>query len=287
MGEVMRREIQERQNSEGSLDRLAAQRLLYQTAKTAENWRLVLVLFVAAVLLTGLALGSVPFSQGATMAILLSWFIDQVVLARCSGRMKEEAAAIQEDFDCFVLDMPWPKHLGVARPTKDRVEELANKASRQGLARKQLADWYPCEGIPMEAVAACLHCQRVNCRWDSRLRGEWVWWVRFMVLALIVLGVAVGAIVGVTLAEVVLGVAAGIRLLTWLFMEQRAQSVAQKRMQYLHGYLSRYETESDPMTLCDVRLVQAAIFEHRRTCPTVPDWFYRIKRTAYEDIARS
>lgn len=283
----MRRVIRERQNSKRSLDRLAAQRLLYQKVKTAENWRLVLVLIVAAVLLMGLTLGSETFSQVATMVIVLSWFVDQVVLAPWSVRMKEEAAVIQEDFDCFVLDMPWPEHLGVTRPTKDRVEELTNKASRLGLARKQLTDWYPWEDIPTDAVAACLYCQRVNCHWDSRLRKEWVWWFRFAVLALVVVGVAIGATVGVTLAEVVLGAAAGIRLLTWLFMEQRSQSVALTRIQDLHEYLSRYGTESDPMTLCDVRLVQAAIFEHRRTCPTVPDWFYQIKRSAYENTTRS
>ena len=283
---MMRREIRERQNSKWSLDRLVAQRLLYQKVKTTENWRLVLILLVAVVLIIGLALGFGPFSQVATIVIVLSWFLDQVVLVRCSGRMKEEAAVIQEDFDCFVLDMPWPEHLGVERPTKDRVEELAIKASSLSLACKQLVDWYPWENIPTGPVAARLHCQRVNCRWDSRLRGEWVWWARFVVSALIVVGVMVGAIVGVTLVEVVLGVAAGIRLLTWFFMEQRAQSVALKQIQDLHRYLSRAGTDSGTMTMCGVRLVQAAIFEHRRTCPTVPDWFYRIKRTEYEEIAR-
>ena len=286
MGEVMRRVIRERQNSKRSLDRLAAQRLLYQKVKTAENWRLVLILLVAIVLIIGLALGFGPFSQVATMVIVFSWFVDQVVLVRWSGRMKEEAATIQEDFDCFVLDMPWPEHLGVALPTKDRVKELANKASRQGMSYKQLEDWYPWENTPTGPVAARLHCQRANCRWDSRLRGEWVFRVKFVVSALIVVGVLVGAIVGVTLVEVVLGVAAGIRLLAWFFVEQRAQSVALKRIQDLHGYLSRAGTDSSTMTLCDVRLVQAAIFEHRRTCPTVPDWFYKIRRTAYEEIAQ-
>ena len=202
---MMRREIHERQNSKRSLDRLAAQRLLYQKVKTAENWRLVLILLVAVVLIIGLALRFGLFSQIVTMAIVLSWIVDQLVLARRSDRMKEEAAVIQEDFDCFVLDMPWPEHLSVSRPTKDRVEELANKVSRLDLACKELADWYPWKNIPTESVAARLHCQRVNCRWDSGLRGEWLCWVRFVVSALIVVAVMVGAIVGVTLAEVVLG----------------------------------------------------------------------------------
>ena len=56
---------------------------------------------------------------------------------RCAGRMKEEAAAMQEDFDCFVLDMPWPEHLGVARPTRDRVEELTRRANGAGLGAER------------------------------------------------------------------------------------------------------------------------------------------------------
>ena len=282
----MREDIRERQNSERSLDRLAAQRLLYRKVKTVENWRLVSILFVAVLLLTGLTVEADPFSQGATMAVVLLWFVDQVVLVRCAGRKKEEAAAMQEDFDCFVLDMPWPEHLGVARPTKDRVEELARRASSAGLTRKELEDWYYPQNIPVEAVAARLHCQRVNCHWDGRLRGEWIGSVRFVVWALVVVGVALGAIVEISLLEVVLGVAAGIRLFAWLLLEQRAQWVARKRMEDLHRYLSRAEAENDRMTSCDVRLVQAAIFEHRRVCPTVPDWFYRIRKNAYEGNVR-
>ena len=221
----MREDIRERQNSERSLDRLAAQHLVYRWVKIVENWRLVLVVFVAVLLLAGLAVEADPFSQGATMAVVLLWFVDQVVLVRCAGRMKEEAAAIQEDFDCLVLEMPWPEHLGVARPTQDRIKELALKASDSGVAREELADWYDPEQIPEKAVPARLHCQRENCHWDRRLRGEWICFVKFVVGLFAVVGVAVGATVGVTLLEVVLGVAAGIRLLAWLLLEQRAQSV--------------------------------------------------------------
>ncbi|MCY4555428.1 MAG: S-4TM family putative pore-forming effector [Chloroflexi bacterium] len=278
----MREEIRERQNSERSLDRLAAQRLLYGQAKSVEGLRLASVLLVAALLLVGLAVKAEPFSEGATMAVVLLWFIDQVALVPWVGRKREEAAAIQEDFDCCVLDIAWPNHLGVARPTGDRVRVLANRAQRAGVARKGLADWYRPEDIPLEPVAARLHCQRVNCHWDSRLRGEWICWVWFTVSALAVAGVVVGAAIGVTLLEVVLGVAAGIRLLAWLLLEQRAHSTAQKRMESLHGYLSRAGEMGGPTTVTDVSLVQAAIFEHRRTCPSVPDWYYWVRRRAYE-----
>ena len=170
----------------------------------------------------------------------------------------------------------------VARPTNDRVAELKKKASGAGVTRKELADWYCVDDIPVEAVAARLHCQRMNCHWDGRLRREWICLVRFVVSAIVVVGVTVGAVAGVTLLTVVLGVAAGIRLIAWLLLEQRTQSLAKKRVENLHGYLSRAEVDSDQMTLCEVRLVQAAIFEHRRGCPTVPEWFYEIRKKENE-----
>ena len=55
----------------------------------------------------------------------------------------------------------------------------------------------------------------------------------------------------------------------------------------LHEYLSRPEDAGGPKTMNDVRLVQAAIFEHRRTCPTVPDCYYWFRRKAYEGAAES
>ena len=149
---------------------------------------MVFVFLVAVMLLIGLAVEAEPFSQGATVAVVLFWFFDQVVLVRCAGQLKEEAAAIQEDFDCFVLDMPWPSYLGVVRPTDDRVKELMRQAGSAGMAGKELSDWCP-ENIPEEAIAAQLHCQRMNCRWDGRLRREWIFSVRSLVGVSVAAGV--------------------------------------------------------------------------------------------------
>ncbi len=279
--------VRERQNSQRSLDRLVAQRLLYRQVKSVENWRLASLVFVAVLLLWGLVAEGGPFIQVATTVVVFLWFLDQVVLVRCTGRLKEEAAAIQEDFDCFVLDIPWSEHRGVERPTEDRVRELARKAKKVATVGERVADWYGGDDIPADALAARLHCQRANCRWDGRLRREWMCFISSVVLVLGGVGLAMAALFGISVLEVVLAVAAGLRLLAWLFTEYRDQEVAKKRMEKLHGYLSRADAQAGPMALCDVRLVQATIFEHRRTCPTVPDWFYRFRRDAHEAMARS
>ena len=274
--------VRERQNNQQALDRLVAQRFLYRRAKKVENWRLLSVTVVAGLLLWGLAAEGESVSRVATLIVVMLWFLDQVVLVQLTGRIRAEAATIQEDFDCFVLDIPWSAHGGVDRPTPDRVNELASKGRKLTTVRKGLEDWYGRDEIPTEALAAQLHCQRVNCRWDGRLRKEWIASVCLALAVLGVIGLVVASLVDVSLLDVVLAIAAALRLVAWLCMEIQGQSVAKDRAGKLHGYLSRTEWRSGQVNLCDVRLAQALIFEHRRSCPTVPDWFYRLRRKAHE-----
>ena len=278
-------DIRERQNRPWSLERLAAQRWLYGRAKKVENWRLMSVLAVAGLLLLGLAVEAELYSQLATMIVVVLWFLDQAVMVRLVDGMKEEAAAIQEDFDCLVLNLPWPAHSGVNRPTDDRVKELTRLAG-EGEAPPELIDWYGGDEIPVEATAARLHCQAANCRWDGRLRKEWICAVISVVGGLAAVGLIVAALAGVSLLETVLATVAVLRLAAWLLTELRTQSAARRRMEKLRGFLSRAGEQAGRLTLCDIRLVQASIFKHRRYCPMVPDWFYRFRRTAHETLER-
>ena len=83
--------------------------------------------------------------------------------------------------------------------------------------------------------------------------------------------------------ELVLFISAALRALAWLTVEFREQSDAKKRAGRLHQYLS-HEGQDRQMSMCDVRLVQDAIFEHRRLCPMVPDWFYRRRRGPHHQL---
>lgn len=279
--------IQERQNSERSRERLVAKRWLYSRVKVVEGWRLAFVMVVAAVALAGLGMDSDEFSRVATVVIVLLWGVDQAVLTRCAERRKEEAAAIQEDFDCFVFDLPWPEYSGVERPRDDRVRELERMVGKRSRARKGLADWYGRDDIPEEAVAARLHCQRMNCRWDKRLRREWACFLRLSAGSVLATGLVVAALGGASLLQVVLVAAGALRLFAWLVVEDRAQAAARNRVDALHGFLSLVGMQAGGLTLCDVRLVQARLFEHRRLSPTVPEWFYWWRKPAHERMERS
>ena len=277
--------IVERQNCRRSLDRLTAQRYLYRRAKGVENWRLASVVVGVSLLLLDFGVGAPWFSHAATVVVVMSWSVDQAFLLRWSSRLKGEAAAIQEDFDSYVLEMPWPEYCGVERPTEDRIKELSTKAGRIQAATEGLADWYGKSGIPAGPIQSRVHCQRANCRWDERLRKEWIVCVTAALAAVIGCVVVVAAFAGVSVLELVLAIAAGLRIFAWLAVEYREQSAGRQRMGKLHRYLSG-DGRNDEMSMCDVRLVQAAIFDHRRSCPTVPDWFYGFRKDPHEKLER-
>ena len=278
--------IRERQNCQRSQERLAAQRWLYRQVKKVEGVRLVGVVAVAGFALWGLTREAESYGHVATVLVVLLWFVDQPVLVRWADRMKEEAAAIQEAFDCFVLDLPWSDHSGVEQPTDDRVKELARRKGARSDSPDELADWYRAEAIPVEPVAARLHCQRASCRWDERLRREWIRVVKSVVGASVVMVLVGSVLAEVSLLNVVLAAAAGLRLIAWVVLEVSAQSSARKRIEKLHRFLSRAGEQTGRQTLCDVWLVQARLFEHRRLSPVVPEWFYKLRKPVYEAAER-
>ena len=108
--------IQEKQNHPESLAKLAAQRLLYQRAKWMRNIGMALILLIAIGGLAASVMENQSFGHFFPLIALAMWFVDQQVLKRKEIAFKTEAATIQEDFDCFVLDLPWPSHKGSSVP---------------------------------------------------------------------------------------------------------------------------------------------------------------------------
>ncbi len=283
--------IDERQNSTESLDKLAAQRLLYRKVNKVELARLGLLFSVVVVLFAGLAFGPATMGEhvglGGALAVVLFWIVDQLCLVPLAQRIKEEAATIQQDFDCDVLDIPWSEHLGIPQPIHDRTKRLAVEASSKGVRQCELEDWYSLQKNPVNPVAEVLHCQRQNCDWDANLRREWICCVRIVFGVIAIPIVVLAALTDIRFAELVLCIAAGIRLFAWQWNEQTAHRFALKRIEALHRYLSVPDDEICKLTSCDVRLVQTSIFEHRRTCPTIPDFYYKLRKKPFERRTRS
>ena len=189
---------------------------------------MVQVIVVVILAFFGAFVQSKDFSYGVTLAALFTWFIDQFVLKEIEEENKKEAAVIQEDFDCAVLDIPWPEHKRVKRPTKDRVNQLAVQARRNPKIVKNLEDWYAPNSIPKDKALAQIHCQRINCWWDVNLRNRWQTLLKVSFWTFVITAILLAIVTGITVAKFIALVAAAIRILAWGIAELKSQQSAIK-----------------------------------------------------------
>ena len=273
--------IQERQNHPKSLARLAAQRVLYRRAKCMRAIGMLLILPVAALALAASLSDDGEFSRYVPLVALVLWFVDQQVLKRKEAEYKTEAATIQEDFDCFVLDIPWPAHKSIVRPTFDRVTHLAGTRAGNPTAWEELQDWYAPSAIRDQSILSKIHCQRISCWWDVNLRRQWSTVLKVTLGIFAVLVLTLSFVTGITVAKFVTLIASNMRVLAWGLGELNGQAEAISRIEGIHRYLSDLSKKRQ-ISPSDIRSIQDEIFEIRRSNPPVPDWFYRWKRDDQE-----
>jgi hypothetical protein len=273
--------IQERQNIPEALEKLAAQRLLYRRAKLVRNLGMLMVLVIAVLALIGAVFQNKDFNYGVALAALFTWVFDQFFLKEIENKSKKEAAAIQEDFDCAVLDIPWPAHKRVKRPTPDRIRQLAAQAKKNPEIVMKLMDWYTPSAIPKDGTQAQLHCQRMNCWWDVDLRKRWRATLSIAFWVFVLIAILLAIVSGVSVAKFVALIASGLRILAWVIGELKGQDSAIKNVQEIHEMLSG-AGEGTEITATQIRFFQDEIFEHRRTNPPVPEWFFWWNRDRQE-----
>ena len=124
----------------------------------------------------------------------------------------------------------------------------------------------------------------MNCWWDVNLRSRWsnLLEVSFWIFAGLVICLSI--LTGITVAKFIAIIASNIRVLAWGLGEIKNQDNAIERIDRIHRYLSRFSDENLPSP-SDIRSIQDEIFEHRRSNPPVPDWFYWRKRDGQEQEA--
>lgn len=200
------------------------------------------------------------------------------------GRIKL-AARLQEQFDCYVLDMKWNGFAAGSEVSPQDVEEYAD-ASMDATARGKLENWYPVQSCAMPLSAARLVCQRTNLWYDSHLRNTYrtVLWCLTAAYFL-----AISAFfLQLTLIEVLLGLLIPFGpLFTWVVREHQRQGDTIKLVNRLLDEIDKsisglVDAKPNPKVDARARELQDAIFTHRSSSPLVSDLIYRLKRPQLE-----
>lgn len=280
--------IPETQNSERQLDRLAAQRVLYSTAKRIQFWQIVLSVpcVVALSFLVALFpdLKPVAAAWGALLTILDVSYLSNRITAQ-----REKAARIQELFDCDVLQLEWPDLKAGHPPDPETIEEAAAKYRHKDPDYSKLRDWHTVEvgNLPLEL--ARIICQRANCRWDAELRQRYAGYVLAGAVALGAVVLGVGFIGGMTLDKFFLAVVLPM-MPAWMLVarqrkENKESAAAINRLKEhtekvwkkaIVGNMSADELARES------RELQNEIFDRRRRSPLIFDGVYNRLQKAHE-----
>lgn len=285
--------INEKQNSEWNLKRLAAQRQLYSEAKTLMGIQFILSgVFIVALAILSNIIDEKYLAFTAFAAIAVS-IIDEFLLSKRIDNVKEDAARIQEEFDCDVLDIPQNKIKIGNHSMMDTIQEKSKKYSLKNINYSALINWYP--GIDEEDNRFYrLVCQATNCWWNQNLR-KWYSFILSISLScifaiLLLLAIIKGITVSVFINSVLSPILPAFIL---VYKTKKHNSKAIENLNQMKGKLDEIilraeNSDSYPneQLINDSRCLQDMIFDNRASSPLIPDKLYFGKRNKYEEIAK-
>ena len=276
-----------RQNDDEALRLLLAQRRLYTRAKRWQGARWIGLLFlgIAAPFISIL----IPGSAVAVGAITGVWqFMGRTFLTTAEVQTMTKAAAVQEELDLYVFQMPETIQRA-SRPSIEDIELLVrdDEGLRATARREQLVDWYDVDpnhpGAETVAIA-----QRANASYTDRLirTAVTVWAIVTVVWLAILLtwSTLSGLAFGVILLGVLFPVLPAVQeVADYLRSTWRA---AHDRADLARTIESRLEDEE---SIIGQELIswQTQLYDLRRTTPQVPDWLYKITRKRNEAAMRA
>ncbi|SDI19408.1 S-4TM family putative pore-forming effector [Variovorax sp. OV700] len=280
-------EIDKKQVEPRMLNLLRARTLIYRRAKNVQAAGLVisLVFPIVGLIVSALLLPSKPF---IAFAALMFSFLEVLLLDRWHRAQLKNAAKLQEDFDCTVLQMDWNAFLvGHRIDPEDVFADACKQLSDKD--EQRLINWYPVAVKELPLHLARMVCQRTNLWYDSALRKRY----RFALLTgCVVLFASAGfasLAIDHTMTTFVLSTLAPMTpAMIWALRECNRQAVTCELLDRLNDEVKKLwdrsrggATEREISTRS--RELQDAIFSHRASSPLIFDWVYNLLRRQMEE----
>ena len=273
------------QNQEENLNLLAAQSYFYACAKRFAALQVVAAAATPIISAVMVALDPAAAVWAAFIGIVVS-LIEFGALDLLQEHYRDLAAAIQEQFDCNVLQLNWNEAVAGMRPSPEDIHEGATAYGRP----PTISNWYPPAVSKLAEYEGRIVCQRTNCWWDSKLRRRYAIWIMLIIGLISLSSLAVAIATGITVEKFVLAVMAPLSpMLLWGIREVRRQREAAARLDQLKEYGQSLwrsvitKAIDEPTANQRSRELQDAIFIRRKSNPFVFDWIYRLLRRKYED----
>jgi len=283
--------IPHKQNTQGELNLLAAQRQLYSDAK---NLQLVsVVIGVPAVVVWSIAVAVLPtLAVYAGLWGIIATFLELLVFSRLQKSTQEKAANIQQIFDCDVLQFNWANLNCGIRVEQEAIIDASNRFNRKSHSHSTLQNWYPTSVGQLPIYQARIICQRANIWWDAKLRRRYSKWIIIILITLTIIVFLIGLVGGLTLEKFLLAVLAPLVPAFVLGLRQYTEhNDAADRLDRLreNAEILLQNTISKKLSQQDLEResygLQTQIYDNRRRSPLIFDWLYsRLKREHEEQM---
>lgn len=282
-------QIPTEQNTQKQLERLAAQRELYSSAKSLHTIQIVFTV----ILPVFLALLSFFNSELATFAAIFgvcTFVLDISIIEPEIYRKKTKAAKIQELFDCDVLKIPKSPLKTVDDITVEEVLTHYNAHIKIKTNVEKIKDWYSPSVGELSIKAARILCQRTNCWWDSKLRKRFSNFLKYGSISVFIIMLILSYVIDLKLIEFTLILSTLVPFFQFCIKQGNDNRDAANRLNDLVLYSiqvwnNALENSCDDNTMTiDSRRLQDEIFEHRRKSPLILNFFYKIFRDKDEEL---
>jgi hypothetical protein len=215
--------------------------------------------------------------------------LEVVWFAPLTSHYREQAAKIQQSFDCDVLNLHWNEILCGKNVDFEVVERWSRKYRAKGLSSVGLKDWYSValSGLPL-SVARML-CQRTNCRWDVDLRKTYNALIYFVGAILLLFLIAVAFALDMTVKNF-LAVVLSPSLPFAVFASKtimdnrdsivRIESIKDAIEGIWEKTLKKTVSEKEMQEFSEA--VQDGIYMNRKNNPLIFDWVHFLSRDENE-----
>lgn len=277
------------QNTQKQLERLAAQRELYSSAK---NWHIAQI-FMTVIIPVVLAILSTYAPKIASFGAIfgvLSFILDISIIEPEIYRKKTKAAKIQELFDCEVLQIPKSPLKTVDDITVEEVLTYYNAHIKIKTNVEKIKDWYSPHVGQLSIKTARILCQRTNCWWDSKLRKRFSSFLKFGSIIVFSLLLILSYVVDLNLIEFTLILSTLVPFFQFCIKQGNDNKDAADRLNELVLYSVQIWNNAldnscdDKTMIIDSRRLQDEIFEHRKKSPLILNFFYSLFRDKDEEL---
>jgi hypothetical protein len=219
---------------------------------------------------------------GATSGVFLLCL--SIVGAATEKNKVNNAAAIQEEFDTSIFQLPW---------NQSKTQRISpSEVARASLRHKGngLSDWYAdTEEAPRPLDV--LMCQRSNLGWGISMHRSWAIVAMSTALAVLIIAAIPCLLMNLSFSAALFGVYTPLIAVTKELLEiwrSNLESAIRKEVaegRAIHMLTDSLDTGEMPSE-SDCRELQDEILESRQSNAMIPDWYYRMRRGKDEEAMR-